>query len=293
MAFENVGSILRMGSLPSSCKLLLIAASSSRPKLRSMCLTALLPFTRDGQVSLHYRCHGRKMTCFIRISDLKSDLVSVLELGVRNSYNVDLSFRPDLVIDGGGNIGLFTLRTAAGTSSVSGVPAEFVICEPLPRNLEQIAKHMKLNEVKVMTLPGCLGGNRRAIPFYCREEAISSGFDPEKPYLSVVDVPVYTLHDAIGDSNAKRILIKLDIEGMEIEVLRSFVPHERRAVYIVGELHRFAVNSTILEGIFRDHGWVFEYFSIANDHATFRACSPAALPMLPSMESISSSARCA
>ena len=55
-------------------------------------------------------------------------------------------------------------------------------------------------------------------------------------------MPVILLHDAIGSSPAERILIKLDIEGMEIEALSEFVPNEQRAVCIVGELHEYAVN---------------------------------------------------
>ena len=279
MAFENVNSILRMGSVLSSIKLLLIAASSSRPKYRGLCLWLLRPFTRNGEVSLRYRCYDRYLQSFIRLSDLQSDLLSTLELSVKDTYNLDLSFQPDLVIDGGGNIGLFTLRAAAATASTSNAPVKFVVCEPLPRNIEQIQKHIDINKVPAEIIAGCLGGTRRSIPFYCRE-AIHSSFDPHKPYTSVVDMPVYTLQDAIGSYPAKRILIKLDIEGMEIEALSSFVPSEQRPVYIVGELHDFAVNASIMERIFGDHGWTFEFCSIANDHANFRACSPAAVPLL-------------
>jgi FkbM family methyltransferase len=283
MAFENVGSILRMGSLPSSYKLLLVAASSSRPKLRPLCMALLHPFATDGQVQIRYRCYGREVHCFIRLSDLQSDLQSVFELSVRDNYDLDLGFCPDLIIDAGGNIGLFTLRAAAGSAAVSGSPAELVICEPLPRNLEQITRHLELNHVQAKMLAGCMGGYRRSIPFYCRE-AIDSSFEPDKPYDSVVDVPVFTLEDAIGSSPANRILIKLDIEGMEIEVLRSFVPKEHRAVYIVGELHNYEKNSSALEEIFKEHGWEFAYRVIQDDHANFQACSPAALPMLASMK---------
>jgi hypothetical protein len=141
---------------------------------------------------------------------------------------------------------------------------------------------MQLNHVQAKTLAGCIGGYRRSIPFYCRA-ALDSSFEPDKPYDSVVEVPVYTLEDAIGNSTAERILIKLDIEGMEIEVLREFVPKERRAVYIVGELHHYEKNSMILEKIFSDHGWPFAYRIIQDDHANFQACSPAALPLLTSM----------
>lgn len=253
MAFENVGSILRMGSPSSSFKLLLIAASASRPRFKGLCFKLLQPFVRNGEISLRYRCYDRYLKSFVRLSDLSSDLLGALELSVKDTYNLDLGFHPDLVIDGGGNIGLFTLRAAAATASSSHSPVKFVICEPLPRNVEQIKKHIGLNKIPAEIVEGCLGGTHRSIPFYCRE-AIHSSFDPSKPYTSVIDMPVYTLKDAIGSYPAKRILIKLDIEGMEIEALESFVPSEQRPVYIVGELHGFSVNAPILERIFGDNG---------------------------------------
>lgn len=285
MAFENVRSILRIGSPLSSLKLLLVAASRSRPRYRSLCLKLLKPFTRNGEVSIRYRCYNRNLRCFIGLSDLGSDLISVLELSVRDTYNLDFGLKPDMVIDGGGNIGLFTLRAATGNACFNDSRVKYVICEPLPRNLVQIRKHLAINGVSAEILAGCLGGERRSIPFYCRE-AIDSSFDPEKPYTSVIEIPVYTLRDAIGSYAAKRILIKLDIEGMEIEVLGVYVPSEHRPVYIVGELHSFAVNASILRRIFEDYGWTFEFCQVADDHATFRACSPAALPLLASMASV-------
>jgi FkbM family methyltransferase len=285
MAFENVGSILRMGSVSSSFKLLLIAASSSRPKYRAVCLKLLQPFTKNGEVLLRYRCYDRDVRSYVRLSDLSSDLRSVFELSIRDTYNLDLGFQPDLVIDGGANIGLFTLRTAAAVASIGKSPVKFVVCEPLPRNLEQLQKHLDINKIQAEVMAGCLGGACKSIPFYCRE-AIHSSFDPHKPYASVIDMPVYTLQDAIGSYPAKRILIKLDIEGMEMEVLKAFIPSEKRPVYLVGELHEYAVNASTFEQIFHDNGWTFEYREITDDHATFRACSPAALPLLASMANI-------
>jgi FkbM family methyltransferase len=279
MAFENVSCILRMGSISSSFKLLLIAASSSRPKLRALCLKLLRPFTKNGEVLLRYRCYGRDVQSFVRLSEISSDLRSVYELSIRDTYNLDLGFQPDLVIDGGANIGLFTLRVAAAAAAMSKSPVNFVVCEPMPHNVEQLQKHLKINKIQAEVIAGCLGGSRRSIPFYCRE-AINSSFDPHTPYTSVVEMPVYTLQDAISLYPATRILIKLDIEGMEMEVLKTFIPSEKRPVYLVGELHEYAVNATTFEQIFHDHGWTFKYCEIADDHATFRACSPAALPLL-------------
>jgi FkbM family methyltransferase len=282
--FPNVKSILKMGSPLSSYKLLLINASRTRPWSRTLCMKLLQPFIKNGEVSLRYRCYDRFLRTFVRMSDLENDLLGALELSIRDIYNLgsDRSFEPDLVIDGGGNIGLFTLRAAASTSSFSASPVRFVICEPLPRNVEQIQRHLDVNKVQAEIMRACLGGTRRSIPFYCRE-AIHSSFDPLKPYISVMDMPVCILQDAIGSYPANRILIKLDIEGMEIEALDSFVPLERRPVYIVGELHDFSANAPRLERIFEQHSWIYECCRVADNNAIFRACSPAALPLLPSM----------
>jgi hypothetical protein len=78
-------------------------------------------------------------------------------------------------------------------------------------------------------------------------------------------------------------LIKLDIEGMEVEALSAYLPGENRAVYVVGELHRFARNVRPMQELFRTHGWRLELFGIADDLCTFRGCSPAAIPLLPSL----------
>ncbi len=219
----------------------------------------------------------------IRVSEFSSDLQCALELAVRDQYHLDQHFQPDLVIDGGGNIGLFTLRAAA--SSSSNPPPKFVICEPMAHNVERIQRHLAINYMNAEIQRGCLGGTRRSMPFYCRE-SISSSFDPAKPYDSVIDVPVYVLEDAIGTYPAQRILIKLDIEGMEVEALSAFVPSEQRAVYVVGELHDVSINAPVMERLFQDHGWTYELGVAAGDQALFRACSPAALPLLPSMASL-------
>ena len=70
---------------------------------------------------------------------------------------------------------------------------------------------------------------------------------------------------------------------MEVEALSALIPLEHRAVYLVGELHDFSRNAPRMEELFRSHGWTLELRGIANDLCSFRGCSPAALPLLPSM----------
>jgi FkbM family methyltransferase len=282
MAFDNVKDILNIGSPISSYKLLLMQGMLSRPRYSSLFRMLLQPFVKDGRVAVRYRCSNRLLKSFVRMSEMESDFYSIRELGVNDVYALDLGFHPDRVIDGGGNIGMFTLRAAAGLAAAGDASVSFVICEPVPQNLEQIRTHLALNGLQAEIMAVCLGGEPRTIPFYCRE-ANQSSFDSAKPFKNVIEIPVVTLRDAIGPGSAERILIKLDIEGMEVEALRAFLPSEHRAIYLVGELHDFARNAPLMEELFRSHGWTLEFRGIADDLCSFRGCSPAALPLLASM----------
>lgn len=282
MALDNIKGILSIGSPVSSYKLLLMQGMISRPKFALLFRTLLQPFVHEGRVAVDYRCHNLRRSSFVRVSELESDFYSVRELGVNDVYHLDTTFRPDRVIDGGGNIGMFTLRAAAALAAAGNPSARFSLCEPVPQNIEQIRRHLAMNGLEAEIMPVCLGGTRRTIPFYVRE-ANQSSFDTDKPYRSVIEIPVITLADAIGPGAAERILIKLDIEGMEVEALSAYLPTEHRAVYVVGELHSFSQNAPLMQELFRAHGWTLELVGIADDLCTFRGCSPAALPMLPSM----------
>ena len=282
MAFDNVQGILNIGSPLSSYKLLLMQGALSRPKYRAMFLALLRPFVKDGRIAVQYRCYNRTVKSFVRESELESDYYSTRELAVNDVYQLDRGFHPDLVIDGGGNIGMFTLRAATGLAAAGDAGVKIVICEPVPQNLEQIRTHLGLNGIEAEVMPVCLGGAPRTIPFYCRK-ANEGSFDPALPYSSMIEIPVVTLKDAIGTSAAQRILIKLDIEGMEVEALSAFLPAEKRPVYLVGELHSVEKNAPLMEELFRAHGWKLELIDIANDTCSFRGCSPAALPLLASM----------
>ncbi len=126
MAFSNVKRILGIGSPLSSFKLLLIQSMSSRPKYRTLARGLLGPFIHNGEVSIRYRCYERFYRTFLRTTDLSADLLSTSELCFRDIYHLDhdRSFAPDVVIDGGGNIGLFTLRAAAALSTEKKKPTK-------------------------------------------------------------------------------------------------------------------------------------------------------------------------
>jgi FkbM family methyltransferase len=270
MAFSNAKSILRNVSGLSALKVLLLTARSSRPALRPLCTLLLRPFVRNGEISLTFKEAGRSFTVLLRLADEEGDLHSILEVVARRVYPLDDVYVPDLIIDGGGNIGLFSLLAAAKYPE-----AKVVICEPLPRNIKQIERHLSLNRVNAELLPVCMGGAKRIIPFYCRH-ANASSFEAAEPYESILEIDVVSLNDLLASSSANRVLIKLDIEGMEVEALESYVPCEQRSVVILGELHHQQELRAAFEQLFIKYGWSFQFGDLSGTDATFEARSPAA-----------------
>jgi FkbM family methyltransferase len=271
MAFHNAKLILKNASGQSAVKLLLLTAQSSRPRLSSLCALLLRPFVRNGEIPIHYQQANRSFNVFLRLADRSSDLHSLLEVVIRNVYPLDPSFAPDLVIDGGANTGLFSLQAAAAYPS-----AHIIACEPLPRNIAQTDKHLRSNHVTAELQPVCIGGVRRTITFFCRD-ANSSSFDPATPYDGAFTADVLPLSDIVNAHPANRILIKLDIEGMEVEALESFIPGERRIVLIFGELHGHRQHRAALERLFAEEGWSIQFGDLSGGDAIFEARSPAAL----------------
>lgn len=282
MAHPNARRILSRGVSLDTFKFLAMAAAASRPRQKKLCARILQPFARAGEVPVHFSVHGRRLTAWVRMSQLESDWMSVYELGIRKIYRLDPEFAPELIVDGGGNTGIFTL-TAASTYPA----AKIVICEPVPHNLAQIQKHLERNRIRAQVLPVCIGGAPRNIRFYVRE-ANQGSFDAGKPYESTIEVEVVTLASLVRATDAQRILIKLDIEGMELEALASYVPEEKRAVCVIGELHDHKANAAELERIFRSHGWTVNFDDVGDAGSNFDAWSPAAINYLAREQAVSS-----
>jgi FkbM family methyltransferase len=271
MAFGNARQIVQATSGLSAFKLLLLMVRFTRPRLEPLWKMLLQPFVRNGEVPFEYREGNRNYSAAIRTTDLQSDLHSTLEVIVRKVYALDPAYAPDFVIDGGANIGLFSLQAAAMYPS-----AKIVMCEPLPRNVAQAKKLLSKNHVAADLLPVCIGGSHRTIPFYCRG-ANESSFDAGEPYTSVLEIEVLPLRDIAESQPAQRVLIKLDIEGMEIESLQEYVPGESRSVIILGELHRHKETRPMMEALFAGHGWSFKVGDVSGEDTIFEAHSPAAL----------------
>ena len=113
MAFGNAKLILKKTSGLSALKLLLMTAQFSRPGLKSFWTLLLRPFVHNDEIAIQYKQANRTCNVSLRVADEQSDLHSMLEVAIRDAYTLNPAYDADLVIDGGANIGLFSLQASA------------------------------------------------------------------------------------------------------------------------------------------------------------------------------------
>ncbi len=182
--------------------------------------------------------------------------IFVSDVYLRRGFGAAL--RPGtLVIDVGANIGLFCLRIAALFASRNERAARVLALEPLPRTFAALQEN-------VATLPGVtplqLGvvaecePSRAEFTFWPRMSGQSTLYPAEKLSLQrhaiapclwarpqTVSCPVTTLHALFAAHLAPGehvSLLKIDVEGAELDVLRSLQPCDwGRVDAVVAEVH--------------------------------------------------------
>lgn len=159
------------------------------------------------------------------VADLRTALGLALYRYGFNALEIELVcrlLRPgDTFVDGGANIGLFTL-VAARCVGASGR----VICfEPASATRSVLRRNLALNgygwvEVRGEALAECEG--RRTLLSFGGDGAGLSSFAPATFAGAINEqVPVATLDDALGADVGRVTLVKLDLEGSEVKALRG------------------------------------------------------------------------
>ncbi|MEA2220711.1 MAG: hypothetical protein QOJ35_3337 [Solirubrobacteraceae bacterium] len=166
-----------------------------------------------------------------------------------------------VVVDGGANIGLFTVLAA----TCVGREGRVVACEPAPATMALLRDNVERNGLHWVTL-------REAALAEAPGRLVLRVFDPGSGYASFapsdaagaseVDVEVTTLDELAGDELERVTLVKLDVEGAELRALRgaSALLSGPRPDFIV-ELeadHLARQESTVgeVQALFEDAGYV-------------------------------------
>jgi FkbM family methyltransferase len=194
-----------------------------------------------------------------------------MELAVGDRYRLSQLREPGFIIDGGANTGLFSLAAAARWPSVP-----ITAFEPVPSNFETIKSHLEVNQsdrlvrVEQVALAGS-DGNRS---FFLRQ-ANQGSLTADLPSSATVEVSCRGLTQYLPSDPDVLKLIKLDIEGGEVEVLDAlFANGGISKTVIVMELHNTPVTRVWIEELATRIGYKIEFYENGPVSAHCQLTSP-------------------
>jgi FkbM family methyltransferase len=252
-------------------KVLLALTASSRPRARFLAHGLLKLLAPGSRVSYVYKIGGRKRIGFLRWKHIDSDFQSALELAIGDCYRLSRMPQPDFIVDGGSNTGLFILAAAARWPKVP-----IVAFEPVPSNFEAINAHLAANHlespprIERVALAGRDGTKR----FFVRE-ANQGSLAGDLPAHETIEVSCRALAQYLPTDPTKLKIIKLDIEGGEVEVLDAlFAGGGTTKTIVVMELHNTPVTRPWIEELARRIGFSIEFYEVGAVTAHCQLTSP-------------------
>jgi FkbM family methyltransferase len=128
--------------------------------------------------------------------------------------------RPFVFVDGGANVGMYSLSTIAQARRL-GWPIRVVAIEPDPTNLERLRDNLAASAAHEATVaPVALGAERGVARL---EMNASNRGEVRLSEAGTVEVPLMPLADVLAERGIDHVdALKLDIEGHELPVLTAF-----------------------------------------------------------------------
>lgn len=189
------------------------------------------------------------LRCPVRMR--KSDIYTLAEVFRERQYDLDTTPAPaPFVIDAGANVGFATLWF------LGRYPGARVHCfEPAPGNLE-LLRHNVGNRPDVVINAAALGRDAGRLELHLAASAAMHSLKDEGTGEGTVGVDVVNLAAYLDDANIDRVdVLKLDVEGSELDVLEGMERRLDRVHIIVGELHETLVDGTRFYSLLERHGF--------------------------------------
>lgn len=138
------------------------------------------------------------------------------ELTVFQVYQSHLS-AGNLVVDVGANVGVHSLALA----SLVGSSGKVFAYEPSQKIIGRLRENLQLNHIDHVTIRmTALGEQDGEIPFNDASTEFNQGMAQYDP-TSSLKVPVTSLDEDLKNRDRKVTLMKVDVEGMELQVIRG------------------------------------------------------------------------
>jgi FkbM family methyltransferase len=190
--------------------------------------------TKSG-VTLYYRTN-------------RGDIQGIREIFIDEIYRLPEGVGVTGLVDFGANIGLATVWLAT-TYGLDGV----VALEPLPENARLLRTNVRANNIACQVIEAAVGTST-GVTYFAETSESNLGHVAEVGR----EIPLVDVREIVNELSFARSLLKMDIEGMEGELLKSIDPEwTRKFVAMVMEMHPEIVNVGELVQIITDQG--FDY----------------------------------
>ena len=155
----------------------------------------------------------------------------------------------DTVIDIGAGIGIFSLKMSKVMDN-----AQLIAIEPDPENYAFLKKNALINNLKIKLHPIALSKNHGHSKFFVSSMKILSSINPIKGAREI-DVLVSTLDRVLDGQQTGRTLIKIDVEGAELDVLKGAEETMKGEVSLIMEVHPQHVKLQDIETHLQNRGF--------------------------------------
>jgi FkbM family methyltransferase len=149
-------------------------------------------------------------------------------------------FVPEQIIDGGANIGLFSVVASAM------YPQASLICyEPNPANFAQLQRNCQLNKVCAEIHRFGLWSRDATVYFHERQE--NTGFISEDPSGASIQ--------CVRPKISNNCWLKLDVEMSEYQIVPALLQNGSYPRWISMEIHQYAERGQLLMDLLVHHGY--------------------------------------
>jgi len=159
---------------------------------------------------------------------------------LRHLYNV-LGYEPQIIIDGGANIGFVTHKFR-----IKFPKSKIVAFEPNPGVFEKLQLAHK-NDPLITCVNKGLGSSESMLTFYLNRNTGTSSFlrptlfhqnNLSSKNITPTNIDVINLEKYLKDKSIEKIdILKLDIEGFELEALKGILEINKRVDFIFSEVN--------------------------------------------------------
>lgn len=166
----------------------------------------------------------------------------------------------DAVVDVGGNIGMFTLTARYYVGEAGAVH----VFEPNPAPRERLLRHLEANSIANVTVHDCALDEREGEAVLHAPKSNLGEGSLARPAYPETDMIAEAVEIKVGDHVLPDVsprLLKVDVEGAEVGVLRGFRRMIARARPVIvcecaqQHLKRFGKSFTDLAAIAEEHGY--------------------------------------